>query len=82
MPVMPKSPAEPAPRIAEHPTAQAAIRLWVFFLLAFVVSWTLWLPLAWWTPPEPARGLLLVAGTFGLSLDAAALIVARRGRLV
>jgi uncharacterized protein len=52
----------------------------MFFLLAFVTSWLLWLPLVWWTPSAVMRQALLVAGTFGPSIAAGVLILARNGR--
>lgn len=52
----------------------------MFFLLAFAASWVLWLPLVWWAPPPVTRQTLLVAGTFGPSIAAAVLILARNGR--
>jgi len=54
-------------------------RIGGFFLLAYAASWALWLPLVWWTPPETIGQSLLVAGTFGPSIAAVLLIVARHG---
>lgn len=80
-PVTSIPPAESAPEVAEYPpTAASGLRLGRFFLLAYGISWALWLPLTWWTPREVVRQVLLVSGTFGPSGAAAALIMRRRGR--
>ncbi len=65
---------------SDSSAALSNLSIGVFFLLAFATSWALWLPLVWWTPSEALRQSLLVAGTFGPSIGAALLIVARRGR--
>lgn len=50
-----------------------------FYALACAFSWTLWLPLAVGEPAESLRSVLLVVGTFGPSVAALALLVARHG---
>lgn len=59
---------------------ESGLRIGLFFLLAYGASWVLWMPMAWWTPSATTRQALLIAGTFGPSVAAAVLIVARRGR--
>jgi len=59
--------------------AVSGLQITLFFLLAYATSWALWLPLVWLTPSETTRQSLLVAGTFGPSVAAVVLIVARRG---
>lgn len=66
--------------MTSKPTGDSGFRIGLFLLLAYGASWVLWLPLVWWTPSETTRQSLLVAGTFGPSVAAALVIVARRGR--
>lgn len=66
--------------MTSKPAGDSGLRTGGFFLFTYAASWTLWLPLVWWTPSETIRQSLLVAGTFGPSVAAVLLIVARRGR--
>lgn len=72
--------SDPPPGVGERSYVPVSnLRVGWFFSLAYVASWAWWLPLVWWTPSETTRQSLLVAGTFGPSVAAAVLIVARRG---
>lgn len=68
-------------RVGENSAARiSGVHLSLFFLLTYAMSWALWLPLVWWTPSGATRQVLLIAGTFGPSVAAALLILARGGR--
>ncbi len=50
-----------------------------YFALTFALSWLAWVPLLFLAVPEPLRGLLLVAGSFGPSAAALILLTKRSG---
>lgn len=50
-----------------------------FFSLAFVWSWTAWVPLIWLTPSDAVHTLLVVVGSFGPSAAASIVLVTRHG---
>ena len=65
-------------RMSEH--RHTARTLGTFFLLAYAVSWVLWLPVAVWNPSGVGRQVLLVAGPFGPGVAAIAMLVGLHGR--
>jgi hypothetical protein len=66
-------------RYPDRPSSSA--ELVGFLLLAFAVSWTAWLPLWWWTPPEWIKTILLIVWTFGPATAAIVMVVVRSGRV-
>lgn len=50
-----------------------------FLLLAFVLSWIVWLPLWWWDPPDAIGEILLILGTFGPSTAAVLVLASESG---